>query len=100
MEIFTFSVFGWEYTFWTNLVQKFKIVSLSWNFLPKVIQIFKIQWQRSVFLFYTGNTLFYCLCNRTGVDTLKQTAVANMAFFILLQWMRLWIAFVHCLKNF
>ena len=28
MAMFTFSVFDWKYPFWTNLVQKIKIVTL------------------------------------------------------------------------
>ena len=37
--------------FWTNLFQKVKFVSLTWNFLPRLIQICKIQWWCSLFLF-------------------------------------------------
>ena len=31
MVVFTFLDFSWKYPFWANLVQKNKIVSLSWN---------------------------------------------------------------------
>ena len=37
-----YSVFDWKYFFWVNLIQKLKIVSLSWNFVPRLIQIFRI----------------------------------------------------------
>ena len=30
--------------FWINLVQKLKIISLSWNFVPRLIQICTIPW--------------------------------------------------------
>ena len=43
---------------WANLVQKFKIVSLSWNLAPRLIQVCRIQWWCSLFLFQNGNTLF------------------------------------------
>ena len=50
------SVFDWKYLFWVNLVQKLKIISLSWNFVPRLIQICRIPWWCSLFLFSTGNT--------------------------------------------
>ena len=50
------SVFSWKCLFWVNLVQKLKIISLSWNFVPRLIQICRIPWWCSLFLFSTGNT--------------------------------------------
>ena len=50
---FTSSVFDWKYylywkyyflPFWTDLVQKVKIVTLSWNWVPRLIRISRIQW--------------------------------------------------------
>ena len=41
-----------------TLVQKFKIASLSWNLVLKLIWICRIQWRCSRFLFFTRNTLF------------------------------------------
>ena len=57
MIMFTFSVldqisFG---PFWVILVQKIKIVSLSWNLVPKLIQISRIQLWCSLFLFLIIN---------------------------------------------
>ena len=34
-----FSVFEWKYPVWANLVQKTKIISLSWNLVPTLIRI-------------------------------------------------------------
>ena len=45
------SVFDRKHPFWANLVQKVKIVSLSWNLVPRLIRICRIQWCCSVFLF-------------------------------------------------
>ena len=56
MVMFTFSVFDQEYPFGVNLVQKIKIVSLSWNLVSILIWICKIQWRCSLFLFSTENT--------------------------------------------
>ena len=50
------SVFDLKYLFWVNLVQKLKIISLSWNFVPRLIQIYRIPWWCSRFLFSTGET--------------------------------------------
>ena len=51
MMLFTFFVFEWKYSFWANLVQKIKIISWSWNLVPGLIRIFRIQWYCSRFLF-------------------------------------------------
>ena len=56
--VFTLFVLDWKYSFWTNLVQKIKIVSLSWNLEVTLIRICRIQWWYSLFSFLTGDTLF------------------------------------------
>ena len=40
------------------MVQKFKIVSLSWNLVPILIRICRIQWMDLLFFFQTRNTVF------------------------------------------
>ena len=52
------SVFHWKYLFWVNLTQKLKIISLNWNFVPRIIQIWIILRWCSLFMFSTGNTFF------------------------------------------
>ena len=47
MVLINFSALGCEYTFWVNLVQKIKIVRISWNL---VIPIWTIEWW-SLFFF-------------------------------------------------
>ena len=54
--VFTFSVLVQKNSFWTNLVKKIKIVSLSRNSIPKVIWIYGIQGWCSLFQFLTENT--------------------------------------------
>ena len=39
MVVFIFSVFDQKYSFWANLVKELKIVSLGWNFVPRIIQV-------------------------------------------------------------
>ena len=57
MEMFTFS--DQKHRFWVNLVQKIKIDSLSWNFVPLLIWKCKIQWWYSLLPFSTENTCFW-----------------------------------------
>ena len=58
MTVFSFSVLDWKHPFWANLFQKTKIVILSSDLVPRQIRIYKIQQWFSLFLFYTGHTLF------------------------------------------
>ena len=51
MALFTFSVLDGKHPFRGNLVQKIKIFSLSWNLVPRLIQICRIKWHCSLFLF-------------------------------------------------
>ena len=40
----TFFGFDQNYFFWANFVQTIKIVTLSWNLVPRLIEIYRIQW--------------------------------------------------------
>ena len=42
-----------------DLLQKLKFLSVSWNLSPRLIQICRIQWWCSPFLFEAGNTSFW-----------------------------------------
>ena len=53
--VLTFSVLDQKNAFWVNLVNGIKIVTLSWNLVPRLIWICGIQWC-SHFLFLTRNT--------------------------------------------
>ena len=44
MVMFIYFVFDWKYPFLANLVQKVKIISWSWNLVPGLIRIYRIQW--------------------------------------------------------
>ena len=59
MVMFIYSVLDRKYPFWAKLIPNFKIVSLSWNLVSRLIRICRIQWRYSLFLFETGNTLFW-----------------------------------------
>ena len=56
------SVFNWKYFYWVNLVWKLKNISLSWNFVPRLIQICRIPWRCSLFLFLIGNIFLSKSC--------------------------------------
>ena len=58
MVAFILSVLIWKYSFWVNLVQKTKIVSLSWNLVLRLIRIWRIWWCYSFFVFLTRYILF------------------------------------------
>ena len=45
-----FSLLDWKYLFCINLAQKLKIVSLRWNFIPRLFRICQIRWWCSLFL--------------------------------------------------
>ena len=62
MVLFILFVLDRKYHFWTNLVQKIKIASLSLNLGRVLIRTCRILWWCSLFLFQTGNTLFGQIC--------------------------------------
>ena len=75
-----FSVVDWNHNFRANLVQKIKIVSLSWFLVPRLIRICRIHWCCSLFLFYIVDTFLgkrswtmrNCnYCGLTGIENLK-----------------------------
>ena len=151
MVIFILFVLDWKYHFWTNMVQKIKIVSLSWNLGPLLIRICTIQWLCSLFCFrpqtpflgkfgpkskscqfklkfgtWTNSNMQNSMVvftfsvsdkkhpfwstkvNEVGLLSLRpygsrdfeKGSCRQNGFFILLRWVRPWIAFGHCLKNF
>ena len=53
----TFFVLDWKRSSWTNLVQIFNIYCLRWNLIPRLIRLYRIQWQRS--FFYRSETLLF-----------------------------------------
>ena len=64
--MFTFSVLDRKYLSWVRLVQKIKIVSLSWNLVLRRIQICRIQCWCSLVLFLTGSTLFWQISSKNS----------------------------------
>ena len=105
MLLFPFC-FGLETLFFgASLVQKIKIISLSWNLVPRFIQICRIQWWCLLFLFYTENTL---LGKQSAISSPRQNrswdseigSCCQHGFFIFLWRVCPWNVFVRCLKIF
>ena len=63
-----------------NLVQKLRIISLRWNIVPRLIQIYRIPWWCSLFLFSTGNTFL------GKVDPKNQNCQFELKFRTRLIW--------------
>ena len=85
--------FQQEIPFWVNLVQKLKIVGLSWNCVPRLIQMYRIPWRCSTFLFTIGNTFL----GKFGPK--NQNCQFEMKFRTRLIWI-CWIAYKVCAVHF
>ena len=60
----TFSVLDQKYPFWANLIKKIKIISLSWNLVPRLIRTCTIQWRFSLFPYSAWK---FCSRNLLGI---------------------------------
>ena len=78
MVMFIFSILDWKYPFWVNLAQKLKIVCLQWNSNPRLIRICWVRWWRSLFLFWTTNTLFAQIWGRKYQNFLFKMKFGNI----------------------
>ena len=86
LVMFNLSVLDWKYPFWVNLIQKMKIVSLSWNLVPILIQICIIQWWCSLFLFSTRNTFLGKFGPKIKVVSLRWNLVPRLIRTCRIQW--------------
>ena len=68
-----FSVLDQKNPIWANLIKKIKIVSLSWNLVPRLIWISRIQWWCSIFLFLTINIFLGQIWSKTRRKTIVNT---------------------------
>ena len=86
--LFTFLIFDREYPFWTNLVQKIKIVSLRWKLIPSLIRICRIKRCYSLFSYLTRNTLFWAnLVQKIKIISLSWKLVPRL---IRISWIEWW----------
>ena len=94
-KCFEFSVLDQIHPFWVNLVQKTKIVSLSWNLVPVLIWISTIQWWCSVFPFLTENVHLgrgggTNLVQKIKITSLSWNLVPGLIQICTIQW-RYWL---------
>ena len=89
MVVSTFSIFDQTYPIWVNLVQRIKIVSLSWNLVRRLIQISKIQWCSSFFCFWSAwfvekiNFAFWCYLSISQQFTYRELKPVAWNLFLL-----------------
>ena len=76
------SVFDWKYHFWCEFGPKTQIIRLSWNILPRLIQICRNSWGCSLFLFLTVNTFLGKLS--------KKIKIVSLRFLIVIRLMWIW----------
>ena len=87
MVIFTFSVFDWKYPFWANLVQKIKVISLSWNLVPTLIRICRIEWWCSLFfIFGRKYPVWDNLVQKIKIVSLRCNLIPKLIRICWIQW--------------
>ena len=96
MVVFTLSVIDRKLPFWANLVQKPKIVSLSWHLVPRLTRICNVELNGAVrFLYFRPETPFldkfgpktqncqFKLTFGTWTNSKMQNSMAMFIFYIL-----------------
>ena len=87
MVMLTFSVFDRKHPFWVNLVEKSKIVSLSWNLVSRLIQIWRNQWWCSLFLFLSRKHPFWTnLVQKMKIVSLSWNMIFRLIWICRIQW--------------
>ena len=93
--VFTFAVLDWKCPFRANLVQKVKIIILSWNLVASLIWLYRTRWCCSLFWFLTGDTLFMQILFKNGscqfklkfgtqTNSIMQSSIVMFTFSIFL----------------
>ena len=69
-----------EISFWTGLVQKLKIVCLSWNLVGRLLPICWRRLRCWLFLFYTGNILIVQICSKIKIVCVNPMVMLTSTF--------------------
>ena len=86
MVIYIFSVFNQKYLFGQIWCKKIKLVSLSWNFLPRITWTCRIQCLCSLFLFKTSKNLFWAnLVQKNKIVSLSRNFVPRLIWICRIQ---------------
>ena len=84
---FSFSVLDGKHLFWTNLVQKFKIFSLNWNLVPRIIRICGIQRRSSLFyVLHLKHPFWENLVSKIKIVSLSRNLLLSLIRICRLQW--------------
>ena len=81
-----FSVFDWKYPFWLNLVLKLKIVGLTKNLVLRLIQICRVPWQCSLFLFFDRKYHFGQIWSKIQNCQFEQKFESRLIWNFRIQW--------------
>ena len=71
MVVFAFSVLVRKHPLWANLSQKIKIVSLSWNLLPRLIEYVEFNGYIHFFYFRTETPFLGKLVQKINLNLLN-----------------------------
>ena len=82
----TCSVFDWKYHFWCELGPKTQIIRLSWNILPRLIQICRNSWGCSLFLFLIANTFLCKFSQKIKIVSLRWNLLRLMWIWRIQYW--------------
>ena len=97
MFVVTCSVLDQKCPFCANLVPKFKVVSLSWNLVSRLMRICRNQWC-TFFPFLTGDTFFGAnLVPTFKMVCLKWNVEAKLIWICRIQWWCLSFPFLTCM---
>ena len=87
MVMFTFSVFEQKYHFRENLVQKIKIISLSWNLVLTLIRTCRIHWGCFSFSVFDRKYTFWAnLVQKIKIISLSWNLVPTLIRTCRIQW--------------
>ena len=97
MVMFAFFIFEWSCSFRANnLVLKIKIVILSWNLLPRLIRMCRIQWDVQ-FLCFQPEVFFWA----NSVQKIKIISLSwNFVFGLIWIWRIQWWCSFFCFPLF
>ena len=75
--------------FWAGLVQKIKVVTLSWNLVPRLIRIYRIKWGCSQFSVFNQKYPFCAnLVQKIKIFNLRWNLVRRLIRTLRIQWRR------------
>ena len=81
------SVSDRKYHFWAHLAQKIKFNSLSWNLVPRLIQISRIQWWYSLVFVSDWNSPFWSnLVQKNKIFSFSWSLLSGLIRICRIQW--------------